>query len=259
MVLFSRSQDAEPPMLTRSRVFTVVAIAALLIAIYFPNYTHRFRLTVEIDTSEGVRRGSSVIEVERKDRRWSLIGGYNFQVRGQAVFVDLGAGRNAIVLLAHGGIALDGAQMISLPIEAYGYYKWDEDAWADKKAMRGPVELRPPLIPTIVTTKNPSDLKQTEVIYATEIRDVSRPETAHVAIDRFSEVFGPTVRFRRALLEKVPGGYWPLNLIGITGTSLTRGLEQEVPALEIRRDELRNIKSTYPPRFEPHYGFFIRS
>src|ERR1051325_677921 len=96
-------------------------IAAVALALYlgvtlaFPSYTHRYRLTIELDTPEGVRSGSSVIEVTRKDVRWILIaqGRHEFDVRGEAVFVDLGANRHVIAIMAHGARGEDVSQMIS--------------------------------------------------------------------------------------------------------------------------------------------------
>jgi hypothetical protein len=168
----------------------IVAIGVVLyvgIALAFPNYTHRYRLTVEVDTPEGVRSGSSVIEVTRKDFRWLPIrqGQYEFRVRGEAVFVDLGAGRNVIALMAHGPRAENVDQMTSLAIEAYGHYKWNEEAWAGRVKMQGPVELKPPLIPTLVT-----------------FSDLSDPKTARVLrSDNLESVFGPSVRFKRAWID----------------------------------------------------------
>jgi len=158
-----------------------------VMALAFPTYTHRYRLTIEVDTPQGVRSGSSVIEVERSDQRWVLIaqGRYVFRVRGDAVFVDLGEGRNLVALMAFGPRAENIDQMISLWVEAYGQYKWDENAWAGRIKMQGPVELKPPLIPTLIT-----------------FSDVSDPKTARlVRSDEFEKAFGQGVRFRRAWLE----------------------------------------------------------
>jgi hypothetical protein len=208
----------------------------------FPSYTHRYRLTIEIDTPDGVRSGSSVIEVTRKDVRWILIaqGRYEFHVRGEAVFVDLGAGRNVIALLAHGPRADGSDWMISLPIEAYGYYKWDEAAWTGKAKMQGPVELKPSLIPTLVTFADLRDPKSGQVI----------PATAQ-SIDSL----GPDVRFRRAWLEHLPVRGWPLSLFD---TSVTHQIEQKIPFLLTHREQLRRIINDMPPRFQPHYHYFRR-
>jgi hypothetical protein len=188
------------------RLAIILVIGAGLyvgIALAFPNYTHRYRLTVEVDTPEGVRSGSSVIEVTRKDFRWILIGGRReFRVRGEAVFVDLGADRNVIALMAHGPRAENVDQMISLAIEAYGHYKWSEEAWAGRVKMQGPVELKPPLIPTFVT-----------------FSDVNDPKTARVLrSDNLESVFGPSVHFKRAWIE-------------MTRSPVTSEIERRLPLL----------------------------
>jgi hypothetical protein len=182
-------------------IIAVVAAIYGISSLVFPTYTHRYRLTVEIDTPDGSRSGSSVIEVVRSDNRWVLIaqGRYAFSVRGEAVFVDLGAGRNVIALLAHGDRAEYVDQMISLPIEAYGHFKWSEEAWAGRARMQGPVELKPPLIPTLVS-----------------FSDLADPKTARlVRLGEFETVFGPGVRFRRAWIE-------------MTKSSATIGIEKRL-------------------------------
>lgn len=69
----------------------VVAACALLAACnpFTPTYTYRYRITVEVDTPQGLRNGSSVWEV----RQWRGSGipnrGIRSRVRGEAVAVDL--------------------------------------------------------------------------------------------------------------------------------------------------------------------------
>jgi hypothetical protein len=150
---------------------------------------HRFRLTVEVDTPDGPRGGSRVIEVERKEGRWPVPGPRHvFRVRGEAVFVDLGPGRDLVAVLAHGENAQDVSQIITLWVEAYGHSRWDEDVWSGRWELRGAVELRPPLIPTLVTFADPFDPATVRVVQPHE----------------FEQVFGQGFRFRRATLEMLP-------------------------------------------------------
>ncbi|MEZ5787910.1 MAG: hypothetical protein R3D62_15880 [Xanthobacteraceae bacterium] len=214
----------------------------------FPTYSHRYRLTVEVDTPEGVRSASSVIEVVRKDERWVLIaqGAYVYRVHGEAVFVDLGGGRNVIALLAHGPNGTNVDQMISLGIEAYGHFKWDQDAWTGRTKMQGPVTLKAPLIPTFVT-----------------FSDLSDPKTARVVPpDAFEKVFGPGVHLRSVTLEMVPSGTWPFTWLGwprsLAGVPVTRGIEAKLPMLKTHRDWMRRINSR-PNQFTPQYHLFKRS
>ncbi len=60
--------------------------------------------------------------------------------------------------------------------------------WSGRWELRGAVELRPPLVPTLVSFADPLD--------PATVRVVRRWE--------FEEAFGPGVRFRRATLEAVP-------------------------------------------------------
>lgn len=85
---------------------------------------HRFRLTVEADTPDGVRGGSSVLEVERVPNFPTR---HTFRVRGEAVFVNLGGRRNLVAVLAHGDDAEDVDRITSFWIEAYGHERSEED------------------------------------------------------------------------------------------------------------------------------------
>ena len=63
-----------------------------------PWYTHRFRLHVEVETLDGIKTGSSVIEASQR-RVYGLNGTVGQpRISGDAVFVDLGGGRNVVAL-----------------------------------------------------------------------------------------------------------------------------------------------------------------
>jgi hypothetical protein len=190
-------------------VLVAAALAAAVwawIALGFPDHAHRFRLTIEVDTPDDVRTGSSVIEVERRDYGWVPVyspgRGRVFRVRGEAVFLDLGSGRNVVAVLAHGENAEWVSEVISFWVEAYGHKRWDQDVWSGRKELRGVVELRPPLIPTLVTFADPLDPATVRVV---------RP-------GEFEQVFGPGFRFRRATLEVVPLS------VPVTGGAIERRL-----------------------------------
>lgn len=64
---------------------------------------YRFRLTVEIDTPQGVRSGSSVMQV-RYGLSHNINGGgqqANTDLDGEGVFVDLGDGRHLVLVHGH--------------------------------------------------------------------------------------------------------------------------------------------------------------
>src|ERR1700730_4134978 len=75
-------------------------LAALVIGdqIRINRARHKYRLTVEVETPEGVKSASGVMAVH-PDRSYSR--GGRTQAKGDAVFVDLGGGKHLVALLAH--------------------------------------------------------------------------------------------------------------------------------------------------------------
>ena len=93
----------------------VVLLAALFIGdqIRINRPGHKYRLTVEVETPAGRKSASGVLAVH-PDRGYSR-GGHTRTV-GDAVFVDLGAGKNLVALLAHidGKLDLDAINYVAL-------------------------------------------------------------------------------------------------------------------------------------------------
>lgn len=75
-------------------------IAVLLVATFlyykfaYPTYTYRYRMTAEVETPEGLKTGSSVVEITTKQwPEWlrGLAGGHtsNTRSKGEAVFIEM--------------------------------------------------------------------------------------------------------------------------------------------------------------------------
>jgi hypothetical protein len=85
-----------------SGVFSVLLPGCAIADDKAPDY--RYRLTVEVDTPEGVKAGSSVIQVEQSLGGAASAGGLAggqiyYKVRGEAVAVDLPGGKTLFALL----------------------------------------------------------------------------------------------------------------------------------------------------------------
>jgi len=146
----------------------VLLIAALAIfyaayAIAYPTYSYRYRITIEVDTSDGVKTGSSVIEVTTVQYpSWITLGANDHatSVRGEAVFVDLGSGRNLVALLALGPHAADGAARLFAP---RSFFPIRDDSprdvlWSKQLAgMTGRRAFAGDKQPTLVTFADPND------------------------------------------------------------------------------------------------------
>lgn len=137
--------------------------------------TYRYRLTVEVDTPQGLKTGSSVIEVRGSQNTRNALGDaagkINMAVRGEAVAVDLPRGRVLFALLSLPGRSEGAAGYAedALP----GPIALGDDGYVQRlralKARRDvgvlPAKVYPMLVtfrdlrnPKSVVTVNPSDL-----------------------------------------------------------------------------------------------------
>lgn len=207
----------------------IVGTLAVMYAAYnvsYPTYTHRYRLTIEIETPEGARSGSSVIEVTTRPLSGPL--GQLFpssgapHAKGEAVFVDLGQGRNLVALLAFGPDARGPHSMSSLAFEVFRV------ELTRMAHLTGRAELSGDLIPTLVTFKDAQDPKSVWVISSSE----------------FLAVFGPGVRVRRVSIE-------------MTRDGVTTGITQKLPWLaDMERRGLGSTINARPGVFTINVPYF---
>src|SRR3954469_20001022 len=62
----------------------------------YPSYSYAFRLIIDVDTPSGLKTGSSVISLTWRSQMPIGLRSAVTQVKGEAVFVDLGGGRHVI-------------------------------------------------------------------------------------------------------------------------------------------------------------------
>ena len=169
---------------------------------------HKYRLTVEVDTPEGTKSASGVLSVH-PDRGYSRRG--QTATKGDAVFVDLGGGKNLVALLAHVDktVDLDGINYLALrAYKAAGR----NPSFNDMSRMTGVMPVTGALIPVLVTFADPSN-----------------PATArNVAPDDLEAAFGKGYRLHGVTAEVVPNGFWPLDFGSPLGEPVTRGIEAKL-------------------------------
>jgi hypothetical protein len=192
-------------------------------------YVHRFRLTIEVETPDGIKSGAGVMQSAymRKADWIPQTGGVIPSLRGDAVFVDLGNGRNVIAIL---GMGPTGSQdgITSLAARAFDR---DKPLWfIDAPHWTGSAELDLDSVPTLVTFTDLNDPNSAKSIYGTEYV-FGGGSRRRVALDEFAKTFGPGFRFRRATVEMVPIRSWPLRLLGLGGEPITRGIERRLPVI----------------------------
>jgi hypothetical protein len=192
----------------------VVLLAALIIGdqIRINRPGHKYRLTVEVETPDGRKSASGVLAVH-PDRGYSR-GGHTRTV-GDAVFVDLGGGKNLVALLAHvdGKLDLDGINYLAL--RAYTAAGGKRVSFNEMSRLTGTVPVKGALIPVLVSFADPAI-----------------PGSARVVLpDDLAAVLGNGYRLGEVTAEVVPNGFWPLDVGGGLGEPVTRGIAAKLPWL----------------------------
>jgi hypothetical protein len=173
---------------------------------------HKYRLTVEVETPDGVKSASGVMSVH-PDRSYSR-GGHT-QTKGDAVYVDLGGGKNLVALLAHIDKSLDLDDINYVALRAYKAAGGRNVSFNEMSRLTGAVPVKDGVIPVLVSFADPGD-----------------PGTARmVAADDLETGLGKGIRLRGISAEVVPNGLWPLDFGGPLGEPVTRGIESKLPWL----------------------------
>jgi hypothetical protein len=169
---------------------------------------HKFRLTLEVDTPDGLKAASGVLSVH-PDRGYSRRG--HTATKGDAVFVDLGGGKNLVALLAHLDKTVDLDDINYVALRAYKA-AGRNPSFNELSGMTGAAAVTGALIPVLVTFADPGD-----------------PATArNVAPDGLETMFGKGFHLHGMTAEVVPNGFWPLDFGGPFGEPVTRGVEAKL-------------------------------
>jgi hypothetical protein len=174
---------------------------------------HKYRLTVAVETPDGVKSAAGVLSVH-PDRGYSRHG--STLTKGDAVVVDLGAGKNLVALLAHideKGLELDDINYVALrAYNAAGH----KASFNTMSKMTGAMPVSGALMPVLAT-----------------FADINDPATMHlVKADDLEAAFGKGFRLRDVTAEAVPNGFWPVDFGGWLGEPVTRGIEARLPWLK---------------------------
>jgi hypothetical protein len=174
---------------------------------------HKYRLTVEVETPDGRKSASSVVSVH-PDRSYTRRG--QTRTLGDAVFVDLGEGKNLVALLAHvdNKLVLDDMNYVAL--RAYGEAAGKRVPFSEMSRQTGIVPVKGELIPVLVTLADPANPASAKVVV---------PDNAEAVLGKGSRIQGIST-------EVVPNGYWPIDFGGALGEPVTRQIEAKLPWLK---------------------------
>ena len=193
---------------------------ALLAAIYIGDQiqinrpAHKYRLTVEVETPDGRKSASGVVAVH-PDRSYSR--GGKTRTAGDAVYVDLGGGKNLVALLAHIDKNIDLESMNYVALRAYiaAAAGGKRVSFNEMNRQTGIVPVKGEQIPLLVTFADPGN-----------------PATARsVQPDDAAAALGTGYRLHGVSAEVVPNGFWPLDFGGMLGEPVSRGIQAKLPWL----------------------------
>ena len=229
-------------------MLVLLAIPVLAIVWWFvayPDFTGRFKLAVTVDANGKTYTGATVYDVTYvwEPKFLPEVRAAQLRLTGEALFLDLGGGRNLVVTLTASGSGRpfkrvnisqtyqfedlwksSGARSAAaLPHIAFQLHMASKQTGADLKAARkkGKIELPVDRLPTTVT-----------------FTDLADPTTVkRVDPTNLAATFGPGYRITRATIE-------------VTNEPLTHGIEKKLPWLinieRYRRDPNNPFTGTLP-------------
>ncbi len=172
---------------------------------------HKYRMTVEVETPDGVKTGSGVLVVTPHR-------GYNrgnTRLSGDAVYVDLGGSKNVVATLAHLDKTLDLDAINYVALRAYPEALGKRVNFNDMSKQTGIVPVKGALIPVLLAFADPANPGSARV----------------VAPDDAEAVLGKGFRLRGVSAEVVPNGFWPIDFGGALGEPVTRAIAGKLPWL----------------------------
>lgn len=177
--------------------------------------TYRYRMTVEVDTPQGLRTGSSVIEVQTTEGSGIPDSSLHTKVRGEAVAVDLPNGQTLFALLRTPSDVDGAAGFAPTAYEPVlpDLRKSDTEDWYD-------------LLEVLKRQGEPAVLPATYYPMLVRFRDIRDPKTVElVNPEALASSFGAGVRLTRIWLQ-------------ITDDPVTSDIERLLPWLSTQRGAL---------------------
>lgn len=171
---------------------------------------HKYRTTVEVETPAGVKSASGVLAVT-PDRSYTRDRGT--RTSGDAVYVDLGNGKNLVALLAHLDKTLDLDAINYVALRAYPAATGKRVNFNDMSKQTGVVPVTGALVPVLLAFADPANPGSAKV----------------VSPDNAETVLGKGFRLRGISAEAIPNGFWPIDFGGALGEPVTRSIAAKLP------------------------------
>lgn len=226
----------------------VSAIAAVVVAfnLMFPSVTIRYRLTLHAEVDGKPAVGAGVVQVTYSKALGTTGADYGAHVRGEAIILNLPGKGSVFALLREGQDSRSAPDYIVLRAFQFpggALPRPVEQGMSQVDRLAGMVELPFENLPMLIRFREANNPLTVERI------DPSNLETA----------FGSGVKLTRVTLEIVPSGFWPLNVVGLSGVPISAGITITLPWLNaVREGNIDGMRSTTSNRLSNvlHFGHF---
>lgn len=204
-----------------------VALYAFMSMAMCESGTWRYRMTVEVETPEGVKTGSAVREVTvQRGIKLTPESRPVVRVRGEAVVVDLGERGKLFALLKNANGPDYSYNVI------YKAFPWKKEGMGGEHSAEGirhysqlknvKTELSPELMPMMVAFSNLKDPKSVKLAYKVDMINTNDgrtgPKFHEEVTDHLAELFGEGVKLKSITIE-------------MTEDEVTSGIMQVLPWL----------------------------
>jgi hypothetical protein len=211
-------------------VTSAIAGAVIWYKLSFPDYVHRYRLTIAIEIDGQMHTGSSVIEIVYIGQPYLPgVGSFIPRHRGQATVIDLGSRGTVVAALHRGRVENGSVAAAHIAIRAYGLEGAGYDSYRLIREQSGRRNLTPDNMPLLIWFANAAD-----------------PATARVfKAEHIAGLFGPTARLAAAHVE-------------ITSDPVVIDIDKKFPWYRdlADRQKAQGVLSR-PNEFQPVYNMFI--
>ena len=233
-------------MMARRGAMGLLAVAATLVLASCHGVTHerfepvRYRLMAMVETPEGLRSGSSVIEVTWAMSRTSPpLGGSGYTVKGEAAAVDLPDGQTLFVLL-RSAEDVDWAAWVIKRIPTAGMIEQAKPTPSDRAARIASEKRYLDLVRAdrgahaVWRLEPPHNLPGLSIPYFVRFRDLSDPKSVEqVDPDDLAKSFGPRVWLKSLTVQ-------------VTDAPVTTGIAKRLGWLNTHAGSLLQYPSQTP-------------
>jgi len=184
----------------RPRQFAVLLCATLALAGCGRSGSYRYKLTLSVDTPEGVKTGSSVSEVTIREIFFP-VNGAPVTVSGEALYLDLGLGRRPLIALLHDPCPHYACWERRNPLVSLWSFDSPTYLLAKLNGYKASGDLFD-LFATLRNPREPAELQPTDLPLLATFEDVNDPNRVlRVDPNDIAATFGNGIQWRKITIE----------------------------------------------------------